>query len=53
MPPKIVVAEAGWGNDLPPGGRLIADWHEKILIPDCQWLLPGNPRFFDLFQPVK
>lgn len=38
------------GNpSIPFGGQPVSDWHERILIPGWQWVIPGDPRFPGLF----
>ncbi|MEM8784160.1 MAG: hypothetical protein AAGE65_15095 [Planctomycetota bacterium] len=38
----------------PPGtppGYPVSDWHEEILTPGWEWVLPGDARFPSLFPP--
>lgn len=35
---------------IPPGAP-VSDWHEHIHTPGWEWVIPGDPRFPDLFPP--
>ncbi len=35
----------------PPSSRPVSDWHEEILTPGWEWVLPGDARFPNLFPP--
>jgi hypothetical protein len=37
------------GSGIPFGGQEVSDWHERILTPGWQWVLPGDPNFPGLF----
>jgi hypothetical protein len=34
-----------------PGSQAVSDWHEEIITPGWEWVLPGDPRFPNLFPP--